>query len=78
MISDIFGAGKKSFPFQGKGLLPFPAKTLYKKTPSIGCFKSELPGPCGRGRVEVILWPCGGYDPSSILGPGPKHLFNLF
>ena len=28
---------------------------------------------CGRGGVKVILKPCGGFDLSSILGPGPLY-----
>lgn len=68
---------EKDFSFQGKGLLPFLAKTLYKKNPSIRCFNYELPDPCGRGRVEVILRPCGGCDPCSIHGPGP-NIFDFY
>ena len=32
----------------------------------------------GPGRVEVILKPCGGFDSSSILDPGPHNIFLLF
>ena len=32
----------------------------------------------GPGRVEVILKPCGGFDSSSILDPGPHNIFLFF
>ncbi|OEC91379.1 hypothetical protein A9239_03070 [Methanosarcina sp. A14] len=41
----VLRAGKHSLSFSEKGLLSFPAKTLYKKTPSIACFNLKYQTP---------------------------------
>ena len=49
--------------------------SAFEKPPIVFLFTFQKPKhfQSGRGGVKVILKPCGGFDPSSILGPGPIY-----